>query len=68
MEVAISLKEPVVGRQINENDVLFVNVPEQHIKLLSTTYLSMLTADESEALKEIISVMRRRDLSKGIRI
>jgi len=29
-EVAVSIDGPTVGRQINEGDVLYVDVPEKH--------------------------------------
>jgi translation initiation factor 5B len=59
-EVAVSIDKPVVGRHINEKDVLHVRVPESHAKMLSTKFRERLTAEELDALKEYIELMRKR--------
>ncbi len=59
-EVAVSIDKPVVGRHISEKDVLHVRVPEPHAKMLSTKFRERLTAEEFEALKEYIELMRQR--------
>jgi translation initiation factor 5B len=60
MQVAISLEKPVVGRHINEKDVLCVKVPEAHVKLLQTKFRERLSIDEQEALDEYIKIMRKK--------
>ncbi len=60
MEVAISMKEPVVGRQIREGDILYVSIPERIAKLMLTKYRSALRSDELEVLEEIVALMRKR--------
>jgi translation initiation factor 5B len=59
-EVAVSIDKPVVGRHISEKDVLHVRVPEPHAKMLSTKFRERLTAEELDALKEYIELMRKR--------
>lgn len=59
MQVAVSMKEPVLGRHIREEDILYVDVPESHIRLLLGEYQSTLTADESHCLNEFIEVKRK---------
>lgn len=59
MSVAISMKEPVIGRHIRESDILYVSVPEDHAKLMLTTFQSRLSPDEAQALDEITQVMRK---------
>jgi translation initiation factor 5B len=66
-EVAISMKEPTIGRQVKEGDTLFVMVPDDHARLLSTKYLSLLTEDESEVLREVVSLTKRWKSSWGRR-
>ena len=60
MQVAISLEKPVVGRHINEKDVLCVKVPEAHVKLLKTKFQERLSIDEQEALDGYVKMMRKK--------
>lgn len=59
MRVAISLSKPVVGRHINEGDVLYVRVPEAHAKTLLAKFRDMLSQGEVDALNEYIKLVRR---------
>lgn len=59
MSVAISMKEPTIGRHIRESEILYVSVPEDHAKLMLTTFQSRLSPDETQALDEITQVMRK---------
>lgn len=60
MQVAISLDKPIVGRHINEGDVLYVKMPEDHAKALLTKFQNRLSADELNALNELANLMRSR--------
>lgn len=60
-QVAVSLNKPVVGRHINENDVLYVMVPEEHAKTLLTKFVDRLSPQELEALNEYVEIMRRKN-------
>ncbi|MCK4399059.1 MAG: translation initiation factor IF-2 [Methanophagales archaeon] len=54
MQVAISMKKPTVGRQIKENDVLYVDITEEEMKELKTSMgKGLLSADEEEILEEL---------------
>jgi translation initiation factor 5B len=59
MQVAISLDKPIVGRHINENDILYVQIPEANAKLLLTKFQNRLTPKELETLNEFVEFMRR---------
>ena len=59
MQVAISLGKPVVGRHIQEKDVLYVRVPEADTKALLKRFQDRLSAEELEALNEFVDIMRR---------
>jgi len=52
MQVAISMKKPTVGRQINENDVLYVDISEEEAKALT----GLLSADEEDVLAELMEL------------
>jgi len=55
MQVAISMKKPTVGRQINENDLLYVDISKEEAKALS----GLLSADEEAVLAELMKLKSR---------
>ncbi len=60
--VAISIKGRVlVGRHIDEGDILYTDIPRDHVKLWLTKYKGELSNDELMVLKEIISIKKKRD-------
>lgn len=59
MEVAISIDGPIVGRQIHEGDVLYVNIPEKHANILDTELKLKLSVDEKEVLDEFLEIKRK---------
>jgi translation initiation factor 5B len=59
-QVAISMSKPIAGRHIFERDMLYVKVPENDAKVLLTTHLDDLTADEQELLREYVNMMRKK--------
>lgn len=61
MEVAISIREAVVGRDVDEGDVLYIDVPEDHARRLLRDFPDMLRSDELGVLKEFIEFKRRAD-------
>jgi translation initiation factor 5B len=52
-QVAVSIDKPMVGRQINEGDVLYVEVPLQHARVLSSKFKEHLTPGELALLSEL---------------
>jgi translation initiation factor 5B len=63
MQVAIALKKPTVGRQINENDVLYVNISEDAAKELKLG--GVLSPEEEEVLEELAEIKRKRASGLG---
>jgi len=61
MKVAISMREPVVGRHIREGETLYVAVPENDARLLLREYYDMLDEDSRKALEEIVEIRRKED-------
>lgn len=61
-EVAVAMPQPIVGRHIKERDVLFVDIPEKHAKLLRTKYAGRLTESANEALRELVQMKRKKDM------
>ncbi len=57
-EVAISIDKPTVGRHIFEGDVLYVDVPPKHARILSTKFKDYLSPGEVDLLKESAALGR----------
>ena len=55
-EVAVAIDGVTVGRQIEEEDVLLVDIPESHAKKLRKMGL---TSAESEVLEELTAIHRK---------
>jgi translation initiation factor 5B len=59
--VSVAIDGPTVGRQIDEGDELWVEVPEKHAKILEQELSGEIPADELEALQAYLNNHRRRD-------
>jgi len=60
MQVAVSMERPIFGRHIFEKDLLYSKVPEEHVKILSSTFMKRLTTEEQETLNEYVNLMRKK--------
>jgi translation initiation factor 5B len=60
-EVAISIEGPTVGRQINVDDDLYVDVPERHVKVIEREMINQLSSSMRETLEEFTTLRRRED-------
>lgn len=69
MEVAMSIKgNLMIGRQIDEGDVLYTDVPKEDLEVLTEKYKDIITDDMKKVIKEIIEIKRREDPLYGINI
>ena len=59
-QVAVSIDKPMVGRQISEGDTLYVDVPPQHARALSSKFTDYLTPNEIELLAETATLSSAR--------
>ena len=59
-QVAVSIDKPMVGRQISEGDTLYVDVPPQHARVLSSKFTDYLTPNEIELLAETATLSSAR--------
>jgi translation initiation factor 5B len=55
-EIAIAIDDATVGRQIKEEDILLIDIPEGHARELQKMELSQ---DETEVLQEVLEVKRK---------
>ncbi len=60
-EVAISIDGPTVGRQIHEGDILYVNIPEKHARIVELELKPRLAEDEREVLEDFLAIKRKKD-------
>lgn len=60
-QVAVSIEDGVVGRNISEGDTIYVDVPEKHLKTLMTKFPSELIEGDRETVKELIQLKRREN-------
>ncbi|ERH02936.1 MAG: translation initiation factor aIF-2/yIF-2 [Halonotius sp. J07HN6] len=59
--VSVAIDGPTVGRQIEEGDELWIEVPEKHAKILEQELNDEIPADELEALTGYLNKRRKRD-------
>ena len=60
-QVSCAIEGPTVGRQIDEGDELWVELPEKHAKILEQELAEDIPADEREALSVYLETLRKRD-------
>ncbi|MHA1237257.1 MAG: translation initiation factor IF-2, partial [Candidatus Hodarchaeales archaeon] len=56
-QMAIAIKGPTAGRQVNEGDEYWINVPESHARRILEDKL--LSGTEMDALNDLIEIKRR---------
>ncbi|MEM0117293.1 MAG: translation initiation factor IF-2 [Conexivisphaerales archaeon] len=59
LKVAISMKEPVIGRQIKEGETLYTLPESDEARTLLQRFYDMLSEEERSVLNEIIQVRRK---------
>lgn len=60
-EIAISIEGATVGRQLDAEDDLLVDIPEKHVKVLEKEMMSRLNIPAQEILLEFTGMRRRND-------
>lgn len=64
-QVAVSMENVTVGRQINESDILYSAIPEEDFRKMKKLK-KYLSPDEIETIKEIAQIMRKDNTVWGI--
>ena len=64
-EVACSIQDVTIGRQISEEDVFYSLPTSSEAKLLLERFTHKLSADEQQVLNEIVEIQRRHDSAYG---
>ena len=65
-ELAVSIEGGVVGRNVQEGDVFYVDVPRNHVLVLKRELRDLLSGDELAVLDEIIAIKQREDSTYGV--
>ena len=65
MQVAISIREPTIGRQINEGDFFYTDLNSRHAKMLIERFSYRLTKEEKDAFDAILLLKRKDDPAFG---
>ncbi|MCZ3364721.1 MULTISPECIES: translation initiation factor IF-2 [Methanobacterium] len=65
-KVAMSIKDAIFGKDFDEGDVLYVDIPENHYKILVSELKNKLTEDEFEILNEIVDIKRKENPHWGM--
>lgn len=66
-QVAMALAGGVVGKNINEGDVLYTDISQDEAVIIREKYIDVLTPDEREAFEEIINIKRKTNPTFGRR-
>jgi translation initiation factor 5B len=65
MQIAVSIKEPTIGRQINEGDILYTDFNSRQAKQLLERFNHRLNDKEKEILNMLVSMKRKGDPTFG---
>ncbi|HUK28108.1 MAG TPA: translation initiation factor IF-2 [Candidatus Acidoferrales bacterium] len=65
-QVAVSIEDGVVGRNISEGDTILTDVPERNLKTWLTKFPSELAESDHETIKELIQLKRRENPVWGL--
>lgn len=65
-KVAMSIKDAIFGKNFEEGDVLYVDIPENHYKILESELKNKLSEDEYETLHEIVDIKRKENPKWGM--
>jgi translation initiation factor 5B len=65
MQVAVSVKEPTIGRQINEGDIFYTDLNSRQAKQLLERFNHRLKDSEKEVLNMLVAKKRKSDPTFG---
>ncbi|MFW9933713.1 MAG: translation initiation factor IF-2 [Candidatus Thorarchaeota archaeon] len=58
MEVALSIRGPTVGRQIGEDETLYIDIPDSQVLAIRQKFMDDLTQPELDVYDEIVQIKR----------
>ncbi|MBO8183720.1 MAG: translation initiation factor IF-2 [Archaeoglobus sp.] len=60
-ELAISIDGVTIGRQLSGDEVLYVEIPERHARILERDMLDILSEEAKKTLKEFLELKRKEN-------
>lgn len=65
MQVAVSIRGPIIGRQINEGDIFYTDLNSRQAKLLIERFSHRLNEEEKKIFDFILELKRKSDAAFG---
>ncbi|MDI3484687.1 MAG: translation initiation factor [Methanobacteriaceae archaeon] len=65
-KLAMAITDAIFGKNVHEGDILYVDIPEKHYKILTDKLKGDLTEEEYDTLQEIANIKRKKDPTWGI--
>ena len=65
MQIAVSIRGPTIGRQINEDDIFYTDLNSRQAKLLIERFSHRLNEEETEIFNNILKLKRSNDSAFG---
>lgn len=65
MQIAVSIKGPSIGRQINEEDIFYTDLNSRQAKMLIERFHHRLNEEEKETFDKILKLKRKTDPAFG---
>ncbi len=66
VKVAMAIKDGFFGRNLDEGDEIYIDIPENHYQVLEKELKGKLTEDELRLLEETLKIKRKDDPNWGI--
>ena len=63
--VAMAINDAIAGKDFEEGDTLYIDIPEKHYKILEREFKDKLDEDEFNAMGEILEIKRKMDPDWG---
>ena len=58
MEVAVSIRGPTIGRQVKDDEILYIDVPDKQILAIRKKFIDDLSPAEKAVLEELTTIKR----------
>ena len=60
-ELAIAIDGVMIGRHLNGDEVLYVDIPERHAKIIIRDLIDSLSEEAKKAFNEFLEIKRREN-------
>ncbi|MDD2643898.1 MAG: translation initiation factor IF-2 [Methanobacteriaceae archaeon] len=64
-QVAMAINDAIAGKDFEEGDSLYVDIPEKHFKVIERKFKDKLNDDELACLEEFVRIKRKDDFEWG---